>query len=91
MQADKHITNSEAGNLSLDAANLKAKLWEADIQNLTITSRQDTEKYESKQTSASASGSVAQGAGGGASVRTSYNKAQVDYAQANEQAGIRVG
>ena len=91
LQADKLITNSEAGNLSLDAANLKAKRWEADIQNLTITSRQDTEKYESKQTSASASGSVAQGAGGGASVSASYNKAKVDYAQVNEQAGIRVG
>ena len=89
--ADKIITNSEEGGLALDAANLKAKRWEADIQNLTITSRQDTEKYESKQTSASASGSVAQGAGGGASVSASYNKAKVDYAQVNEQAGIRVG
>ncbi|WP_196768356.1 hemagglutinin repeat-containing protein, partial [Haemophilus haemolyticus] len=91
LQADKLITNSEAGNLSLDAANLNAKRWEADIQNLTVTSRQDTEKYESKQTSASASGSVAQGAGGGASVSASYNKAKVDYEQVNEQAGIRVG
>ena len=91
LQADKLITNSEAGNLSLDAANLKAKRWEADIQNLTITSRQDTEKYESKQKSASASGSVAYGSGGGASVSASYNKAKVDYAQVNEQAGISVG
>ena len=91
LQADKLITNSEAGNLSLDAANLKAKRWEADIQNLTITSRQDTEKYESKQTGTSASGSVAYGSGGGASVSASYNKAKVDYAQVNEQAGIRVG
>ena len=91
LQADKLITNSEAGNLSLDAANLKAKRWEADIQNLTITSRQDTEKYESKQTSASASGSMAYGSGGGASVSASYNKAKVDYAQVNEQAGIHVG
>ena len=89
--ADKIITNSEEGGLTLDAANLKAKRWEANIQNLTITSRQDTEKYESKQTSASASGSVAQGSGGGASVSASYNKAKVDYAQVNEQAGIRVG
>ena len=89
--ADKIITNSEEGGLTLDAANLKAKRWEADIQNLTVTSRQDTEKYESKQTSASASGSVAQGAGGGASVSASYNKAKVDYAQVNEQAGISVG
>jgi len=89
--ADKIITNSEEGGLTLDAANLKAKRWEANIQNLTITSRQDTEKYESKQTSASASGSVAYGSGGGASVSASYDKAKVDYAQVNEQAGIRVG
>ena len=91
MQADKLITNSEEGGLNLDAANLNAKRWEADIQNLTVTSRQDTEKYESKQTSASASGSVAYGSGGGASVSASYNKAKVDYAQVNEQAGIHVG
>ena len=89
--ADKIITNSEEGGLTLDAANLKAKRWEADIQNLTVTSRQDTEKYESKQTSARASGSVAYGSGGGASVSASYSKAKVDYAQVNEQAGIRVG
>ena len=89
--ADKIITNSEEGGLTLDAANLKAKRWEADIQNLTVTSRQDTEKYESKQTSASASGSVAYGSGGGASVSASYSKAKVDYAQVKEQAGIRVG
>ena len=89
--ADKIITNSEEGDLTLDAANLKAKRWEADIQNLTITSRQDTEKYESKQTGASTSGSVAYGSGGSASVNASYNKAKVDYAQVNEQAGISVG
>ena len=89
--ADKIITNSEEGDLTLDAANLKAKRWEADIQNLTITSRQDTEKYESKQTSASASGSVAYGSGVGVSANGAYSKAKVDYAQVNEQAGIRVG
>ena len=89
--ADKIITNSEEGGLTLDAANLKAKRWEADIQNLTVTSHQDTEKYESKQTGASASGSVAYGSGGGASVSASYSKAKVDYAQVKEQAGIRVG
>ena len=89
--ADKIITNSEEGGLALDAANLKAKRWEANIQNLTVTSRQDTEKYESKQTGASASGSVAYGSGGGASVSASYSKAKVDYAQVKEQAGIRVG
>ena len=91
LTADKIITNSEEGDLTLDAANLKAKRWEADIQNLTITSRQDTEKYESKQTSAGTSGSVAYGSGVGVSVNGAFSKAKVDYAQVNEQAGIRVG
>ena len=91
LTADKIITNSEEGDLTLDAANLKAKRWEADIQNLTITSRQDTEKYESKQTSAGTSGSVAYGSGVGVSANGAYSKAKVDYAQVNEQAGIRVG
>ena len=87
----KRAPSWKEGDLTLDAANLKAKRWEADIQNLTVTSRQDTEKYESKQAGASASGSVAYGSGGGGSVSASYSKAKVDYAQVNEQAGIRVG
>ncbi|WP_256821843.1 VENN motif pre-toxin domain-containing protein, partial [Rodentibacter trehalosifermentans] len=91
LNADKIITKSEDGGLTLEAANLKAKRWEADLQNLTLTSRQDTEKYESKQTSAGASGSIAYGSGGGASVNAAYSKASVDYAQVKEQTGIQVG
>ncbi|WP_369751039.1 hypothetical protein, partial [Aggregatibacter sp. oral taxon 458] len=55
---------------------------------MTITSRQDTEKYESKQMSAGTSGSVAYGSGVGVSANGAYSKAKVDYAQVNEQAGI---
>ncbi|WP_239689763.1 hemagglutinin repeat-containing protein, partial [Rodentibacter caecimuris] len=91
LQADKLITNSEAGGLTLDAANINAKRWEADLQNLTLTSRQDTEQYDSKQVSAGASGSIAYGSGGGASVNAAYSKAKVDYAQVNTQTGIQVG
>ncbi|WP_336368763.1 hemagglutinin repeat-containing protein [Avibacterium paragallinarum] len=91
LTADKVIIHSEAGELTLDTANLKAKRLEAEVQHLNITSRQDREKYESKQVSAGASGSVAYGSGGGASVNTAYSKAKVDYAQVNEQAGISVG
>ncbi|MFQ1050087.1 hemagglutinin repeat-containing protein [Avibacterium paragallinarum] len=91
LRADKVIIHSEAGVLTLDAANLKAKHLEAEVQHLNITSRQDREKYESKQVSAGASGSVAYGSGGGASVNAAYSKAKVDYAQVNEQAGISVG
>ncbi|MFU2078411.1 hemagglutinin repeat-containing protein, partial [Avibacterium endocarditidis] len=91
LTADKVIIHSEAGGLTLDAANLKAKRLEAEVQHLNITSRQDREKYESKQVSAGASGSVAYGSGGGASVNAAYSKTKVDYAQVNEQAGISVG
>ncbi|WP_046097486.1 colicin E3/pyocin S6 family cytotoxin [Avibacterium paragallinarum] len=91
LTAEKVIIHSEAGGLTLDAANLKAKRLEAEVQHLNITSRQDREKYESKQVSAGASGSVAYGSGGGASVNAAYSKAKVDYAQVNEQAGISVG
>ncbi|WP_404833768.1 hemagglutinin repeat-containing protein [Avibacterium paragallinarum] len=91
LTAEKVIIHSEAGGLTLDAANLKAKRLEAEVQHLNITSRQDREKYESKQVSAGASGSVAYGSGGGASVNAAYSKAKVDYAQVNAQAGISVG
>ncbi|WP_208605827.1 hemagglutinin repeat-containing protein, partial [Rodentibacter genomosp. 1] len=72
LNADKLITNSEEGGLSLEAANINTKRWEADLQNLTLTSRQDIEKYDSKQVSAGASGSIAYGSGGGASVNAAY-------------------
>ncbi|OOF37658.1 hemagglutinin repeat-containing protein [Rodentibacter heidelbergensis] len=91
LNADKLITNSEEGGLSLESANLNTKRWEADLQSLTLTSRQDIEKYESKQVSAGASGSIAYGSGGGASVNAAYSKASVDYAQVREQTGIQVG
>ncbi|MFZ7143694.1 filamentous hemagglutinin, partial [Avibacterium avium] len=49
------------------------------------------ESYRAKQISAGASGSVAYGSGGSASANGSYQNAQVDYAQVNEQTGVRVG
>ncbi|OOF84399.1 hypothetical protein BKG92_00560 [Rodentibacter ratti] len=40
---------------------------------------------------AGASGSIAYGSGGGASVNAAYSKASVDYAQVREQTGIHIG
>ncbi|TCP92076.1 filamentous hemagglutinin [Cricetibacter osteomyelitidis] len=84
------ITHS-GGTLTLDAANANVNRWEVNVKGLDITSRQDTEKYESKQTSAGGSFSVTYGSGGGGSVNASYSKAKMDYAQVNQQSGIRVG
>ncbi|OOH85141.1 hypothetical protein BMT54_11840 [Pasteurellaceae bacterium 15-036681] len=63
---------------------------ELDTKNLHIESLQDSEKYDSKQTQAGVSASVAWGSGGGASAQASQNKAKVDYAQVNQQSGFNI-
>ncbi|MDY5847070.1 hemagglutinin repeat-containing protein, partial [Actinobacillus porcinus] len=88
----KHLeTNSEQGGFTLDAATIQADSWTGKLNSLTLQSRQDTEKYTSKNTQASASGSVAYGSGGGASASASYTNAKLDTAQVNEQTGIHLG
>ncbi|MFZ7272853.1 hemagglutinin repeat-containing protein, partial [Avibacterium avium] len=91
LTAESLITTQTEGDLTLDAANLASNRWEAAVNNLHLISRQDSESYRAKQISAGASGSVAYGSGGSASANGSYQNAQVDYAQVNEQAGISVG
>ncbi|TNH04036.1 hemagglutination protein, partial [Pasteurellaceae bacterium Phil11] len=60
--------------------------------DLNIESRQDTNHYDSQQTQASAGASVAiYGSGSSASVNVSASKGKVNYAQVNEQSGLRVG
>ncbi|OOH85140.1 hypothetical protein BMT54_11835, partial [Pasteurellaceae bacterium 15-036681] len=59
-------------------------------KNLHIESLQDSEKYDSKQTQAGVSAAVAWGSGGGASAQVSQNKANVDYAQVNQQSGFNI-
>ncbi|PJG85966.1 heme utilization protein, partial [Conservatibacter flavescens] len=91
LNTGKLITKSEQGKLTLDGANVNTNRWEADIKGLEITSRQDTEKYHSEQTSVGGSVSITYGSGGGGSVNASHSKAKMDYAQVNQQSGIRVG
>lgn len=83
-------TNSEKGGLTLDAANINADNWTGNLEHLTLQSRQDIEKYRSKNTQVSASGSVTYGSGGGATASASFNRAKLDTAQVNEQTGIHV-
>lgn len=62
-----------------------------DTKNLHIESVQDREKYDSKQTQAGASASVAiYGSGSSASVQGSRNTANVDYAQVTTQSGFNI-
>ncbi|WP_173664593.1 hemagglutinin repeat-containing protein, partial [Glaesserella parasuis] len=62
-----------------------------DTKNLHIESVQDTEKYDSKQTQGGVSASVAiYGSGSSVSAQFSRNKANVDYAQVNQQSGFNI-
>ncbi|TNH04084.1 hypothetical protein FHQ30_12360, partial [Pasteurellaceae bacterium Phil11] len=61
------------------------------VGDLNIESRQDSNHYDSKQVQAGGSFSVTYGSGGGGSVNVSASKGKVNYAQVNEQSGLRVG
>ncbi|MDO9767593.1 hemagglutinin repeat-containing protein [Glaesserella parasuis] len=62
-----------------------------DTKNLHIESVQDVEKYDSKQTQGGISASVAiYGSGSSVSAQFSRNKANVDYAQVNQQSGFNI-
>ncbi len=65
----------------------------ADIgRNLTLTSEQDSDRYDSKQQNASAGGSFTFGSmSGSASVNYSRDKMTSDYASVKEQTGIFAG
>ncbi|EXI62645.1 hypothetical protein AK33_04365 [Mannheimia granulomatis] len=85
------IKTKETTTLKGAVANINHLALET--KNLHIESVQDTEKYDSKQSQVSGSGSLALGANGlngGASAQFSQNKAKVDYAQVNQQSGFNI-
>ncbi|QLB42332.1 VENN motif pre-toxin domain-containing protein [Mannheimia pernigra] len=83
------INTKETTTLKGAVANVKH--LSLDTKNLHIESLQDTEKYDSKQTQAGVSGSVAiYGSGWGLSSQASQNKAKVNYAQVNQQSGFNI-
>ena len=61
-----------------------------DTKNLHIESMQDTEKYDSKQTQGGVKAAFAWGSGASGSAQFSRNKANVDYAQVNQQSGFNI-
>ncbi|MDG2958477.1 hemagglutinin repeat-containing protein, partial [Exercitatus varius] len=93
-----HITGDRVSlrsqqNTELRGAVVNANKLNADIGgNLTIESRQDSNRYDGKQSQANAGGSVAvYGSGSNAYAGTSVNKGKVNYAQVEEQSGLTVG
>ncbi|MDP0162743.1 hemagglutinin repeat-containing protein, partial [Glaesserella parasuis] len=61
-----------------------------DTKNLHIESVQDVEKYDSKQTQGGVKAAFAWGSGASGSAQFSRNKANVDYAQVNQQSGFNI-
>ena len=82
-------TISAGGTTTLAGAQVLGNQVNIDTQNLAIESRQDTAKYDSKQTDMS--GQVTVGYGFSASGSYSQNKINADYASVNEQSGILAG
>ncbi len=78
-------------NTTLKGAVVNANNLKLSTKNLEIESLQDSEKYHSKQTQASAGGAFAiYGSGSSAYAQASQTKANIDYAQVTEQSGIHV-
>ncbi|MGX2951381.1 hemagglutinin repeat-containing protein, partial [Ursidibacter sp. B-7004-1] len=91
LQAEKLVTYSDNGKLTLDATNVKADRWEGNVQELELISRQDVTKYDSKQVQAGGSVSVTYGSGGGANFNASYNAAKLNTAQVENQTSVDIG
>lgn len=91
LQAGKFVTNSDKGKLTLEATNVNAERWEADVQGLELISRQDVTKYKSDQVQAGGSVSVTYGSGGGATFNAAYNSAKLNTAQVENQTRVDVG
>nr|WP_024967752.1 hemagglutinin repeat-containing protein [Pantoea sp. IMH] len=60
-------------------------------RNLTLTSEQDSDRYDSKQQSASAGGSFVFGSGGSANVSLSQDKMRSNWQSVTEQTGLFAG
>ncbi|MCL6484522.1 MAG: hemagglutinin repeat-containing protein [Janthinobacterium lividum] len=90
VNAGDKLVISSGGDTNIKGAVANAKQVIADIKgNLNLESLQDTAKFDSKNQSISASGTM----GIGASVSGSYSQSNMhnDYASVQEQSGIQAG
>ena len=87
------LTIVSGRDTNLTGAQVSGESVLADIgRNLTITSEQDTDRYDSKQQNASAGGSFTFGTmSGSASVNYSRDSMNSDYVSVKEQSGIFAG
>nr|WP_235611150.1 hemagglutinin repeat-containing protein [Enterobacter kobei] len=93
VNAGDTLTIVSGRDTNLTGAQVSGESILADIgRNLTITSEQDTDRYDSKQQNASAGGSFTFGTmSGSASVNYSRDSMNSDYVSVKEQSGIFAG
>lgn len=93
VNAGDTLTIVSGRDTNLTGAQVSGESVLADIgRNLTITSEQDTDRYDSKQQNASAGGSFTFGTmSGSASVNYSRDSMNSDYVSVKEQSGIFAG
>ncbi|MFJ5855588.1 hemagglutinin repeat-containing protein [Enterobacter cancerogenus] len=93
VKAGETLSIVSGRDATLAGAQVSGNTVVADIgRNLTLTSEQDTDRYDSTQQNASAGGSFTFGSmSGSASVNYSRDKMSSDYASVKEQTGIFAG
>ncbi|MCU6678623.1 hemagglutinin repeat-containing protein [Leclercia tamurae] len=93
VNAGRQVTLLTGRDATLTGAQVSGETVKADIgRNLTLTSEQDSDRYDSKQQNASAGGSFSIGSmTGSASVNLSRDKMHSNYDSVVEQTGIFAG
>lgn len=93
IKAGERVTIVSGRDTTLTGAQISAETVKAQVgRNLTLTSEQDSARYEAEQKNTSAGASVAVvGAGGSASISTSQDKMHSNYQSVQEQTGIFAG
>ena len=93
VDAGSRVSIVSGRDTTLTGAQVSGESVKADVgRNLTLTSEQDSDRYEMKQQSVSGGVSVpVGGAGGSVSLNASRDRMHSDYASVQEQTGIFAG
>ena len=90
--AGKQLTLESGKDTTLTGAHLKGETVKATVGgDLTLSSQQTIDQYDSKQTSMSAGGSVSQAGGVNGSINASKTEMHSDYQSVDKQTGIQAG
>nr|WP_282563733.1 hemagglutinin repeat-containing protein [Providencia stuartii] len=92
VNAGKQLTLNSGQDTTLTGAQVNGETIKANVGgDLTLSSQQMTDKYDSKQTSSSAGGSISQAGGGSLSLNASKTEMHSDYQSVDKQTGINAG